>query len=92
MKNRSTNDTAVTMSIGLDLGDKESHVFALRADGEVLRDASVRMTRQSLEKELKRFDIGGVRVIIEAGSQSAWLSLSPRSHRRQSHLSLRDSE
>ena len=74
MKNRSTDDTAVTISIGLDLGDKTSHIFALGADGEVLRDAAVRMTRQALEKELKRFAIGGVRVVIEAGSQSAWVS------------------
>lgn len=73
MTNRSTSSTAVTISIGLDIGDKESHLFALRPDGEVVRDRSVRTTQSALERELKRFPIGGVRVVIEAGSQSAWI-------------------
>ena len=74
MTNRSTSSTAVTISIGLDLGDKESHLWALGSDRQVIRDRRIRTTRRSMEKELRRFAVGGVRVVIEAGSQSAWVS------------------
>jgi transposase len=60
------------LTIGLDLGDRKSHVFALTHDGEILSDKKITTSRQALLKGLGKFS--AARVIIEAGTHSHWVS------------------
>ena len=70
MKYRSM--TVPYLTIGLDLGDKFHHLFALRYDGEVVADQRIRNTKESLVKHFDSFP--AARVVVEAGGQSQWIS------------------
>jgi len=70
MKYRSM--TVPYLTIGLDLGDKFHHLFALRYDGEVVADERIRNTKESLVKHFDSFP--AARVVVEAGGQSQWIS------------------
>ena len=75
-------DTATTWSIegkeesgvtiGLDVGDRYTHVHALGAGGEVVHDQRIRTTALALSSALG--DFPRARVVIEAGPRSPWLS------------------
>ena len=75
-------DTATTWSIegkeesgvtiGLDVGDRYTHVHALGAGGEVVRDQRIRTTELALSSVLR--DLPRARVVLEAGPRSPWLS------------------
>ena len=75
-------DTATTWSIegkeesgvtiGLDVGDRYTHVHALGAGGEVVRDQRIRTTALALSSVLG--DLPRARVVLEAGPRSPWLS------------------
>ena len=60
------------LTIGLDLGDKSSHLFALSHDGEAVADRKVSTTRTSFKKHFAKFS--AARVVIEAGSHSHWVN------------------
>lgn len=60
------------LTIGLDLGDKTSHLYALRFDDEVVADEQVGMTRRALLKRFQKFP--AARIVMEAGGQSQWAS------------------
>ena len=70
MRNCSRMSSDVT--VGLDLGDRKSHVVYIGRDGEVLGEARVATTPRALEKEFGGFD--GCRVAIEVGPHSSWVS------------------
>ena len=75
-------DTATTRStegkeesgvtIGLDVSDRYTHVHALGAGGEVVRERRVHTTALALSSALG--DLPRARVVIEAGPRSPWLS------------------
>ncbi len=60
------------VTIGLDVGDRYTHVHALGAGGEVLRERRVRTTAAALGMVLTGLPLS--RVVLEAGPRSPWLS------------------
>lgn len=70
MEQRSMNVPALT--IGLDLGDKESYMFALCFDGEILFDEPIPSTPEAFEYYFSR--LPKARVVLEVGSLSRWAS------------------
>lgn len=69
---RERSKVSVQRVIGIDLGDRVSHVCGLDATGEVMSRSQVRTTHEALERLL-----GGAepcRVAIEAGTHSPWVS------------------
>ena len=68
---RHTTITVPALTIGLDLGDKRSHLFAMGGGGEVIADETISMTPKALSKRFGEFE--PARVAIEAGAQSQWV-------------------
>jgi transposase len=74
---RTSNAARVTMiapviNIGLDLGDRKSHICELDGNGQVVLATDVATTRDGLIKQF-----GGrprCRVVLEAGTHSPWVS------------------
>lgn len=60
------------VTIGLDLGDKRSHVTVLDAGGEVIEQFSLAMTRMAMGKAFAEYV--GCRVAMEVGTHSPWVS------------------
>jgi transposase len=60
----------ITTTIGCDLGDKESEIFVLQADGTFDR-ARVKTTKESVRKFFER---APAHVVIEVGGHSRWVS------------------
>ena len=60
------------LTIGLDVGDRYTHVHALGAGGEVVRERRVRTTAAALSTALT--GLPPARVVLEAGPRSPWLS------------------
>lgn len=60
------------VTVGLDVGDRYTHVHALGADGEVVRERRVRTTEAALSTALT--GLPRSRVVLEAGPRSPWLS------------------
>ena len=59
-------------TIGIDLGDKKSHICVLIADGEVQERAEVPTTMAAIRR---RFEpCKPLRIAVEAGGQSGWIS------------------
>ncbi len=81
-------DTATTWSIegregsgvtiGLDVGDRYTHVHALGADGEVVRERRVRTAAAALGAALT--GLPPARVVLEVGPRSPWLSRRVAGH------------
>jgi transposase len=59
-------------TIGLDVGDKRTHFCVLDAEREVVKRGTFVTTREALESALGAFR--GALVVLEAGSQSPWMS------------------
>lgn len=64
--------TVSPITVGLDVGDKRTHWCALDASRNVTARGSFQTTRDELERALAPFP--GARVVLEAGSQSPWMS------------------
>ena len=60
------------VTVGLDVGDRYTHIHALGAGGEVLRERRVRTAAAALGAALT--GLPRSRVVLEAGSRSPWLS------------------
>ena len=60
------------LTIGLDVGDRYTHVHALGAGGEVVRERRVRTAAAALGAALT--GLPRSRVVLEAGPRSPWLS------------------
>lgn len=65
------NPAICPVTIGLDVGDRTTHFCVLR-DREVVTRGSTKTTRAGLDEALGQFT--GARVVLEAGSQSPWMS------------------
>lgn len=65
------------ITVGLDVGDKRTHWCALDAGRKVVGRGSVRTTRDELAAGLAPY--AGAQVVLEAGSQSPWMSRALRS-------------
>ena len=64
--------TATTLTIGIDLGDRKSHVCVLDADGEVVEESRITTTPKAV---LARFEgLARTRIAIEVGGHTAWVS------------------
>ena len=76
------SSAGVELTAGLDLGDRWLHVCVLdHSTGEVLERSRVRMTEAALRR---RFSGDRMRLAMEVGSQSPWISrlLSDLGHGR----------
>ncbi|MFY9935641.1 MAG: IS110 family transposase, partial [Silvibacterium sp.] len=62
----------VEMTIGIDLGDVWSHYCTLNEDGEVVDRGRFRTTPKGVEKWFT--DLPPVRIAMEAGAHSIWIS------------------
>lgn len=60
------------MTIGIDIGDRKSHVCVISGEGELVERAVVATTRTGMEGWFSRWS--RCRVVIEACSHSPWLS------------------
>lgn len=68
-----THSTSVSpITVGLDVGDRQTHVCVVDAHRTVISRGSFPTNRARLEQALAKFP--GARVIFEAGSQSPWMS------------------
>lgn len=59
-------------TIGIDLGDKKSHICVLSGDGEVLERAEVPTTMAAMRRRFERSE--SLRIALEAGGQSCWVA------------------
>jgi transposase len=69
-KRRKTSSGQLT--IGIDIGDQWSHYCTLNEIGDVIEEGRFRTTRSALAKHFS--GIGAVRVAIENGTHSIWIS------------------
>jgi transposase len=70
MTEASTNSS--TMTIGIDLGDRKSHICVLDAAGEVVEEGTIATTPKALRA---RFEgMAATRIALEVGGHSAWVS------------------
>jgi transposase len=60
------------ITVGLDVGDRRTHFEAVDGSRRTVRSGSFATSRTELEKALAPFP--GTKVILEAGSQSPWMS------------------
>jgi len=60
------------LTVGVDLGDTQSHYCVLDAEGNIVRRGRVRTTRKAFEKFFAQY--GGSRVAYEVGTHSAWVT------------------
>ncbi|MFT7479940.1 MAG: transposase, partial [Gammaproteobacteria bacterium] len=64
--------TAPTMTIGIDLGDRQSHICVLDAAGEIVEESRIATTPKALRA---RFEgLTPTRIAHEVGTHSAWVS------------------
>jgi transposase len=63
--------TPSTLTIGLDLGDRKSHVCVLDGDGAVVEESRIATTPQALGKRFE--NLAPTRIALEVGGHSAWV-------------------
>jgi transposase len=64
--------TTSTLTIGIDLGDRKSHVCVLDTSAEIVEESVITMTPRSLRS---RFEgQARTRIALEVGTHSAWVS------------------
>jgi transposase len=68
--------SAKRFTIGLDLGDRQSHYCVLDHAGEVVSSGSVATTERALQQTWKSYS--GSVVALEAGTHSSWVSRALR--------------
>ncbi len=60
------------ITIGLDVGDRYSQVFAVDAEGEVIEEGRLPTTQAALRHRFSGMD--RARVVLEVGTHSPWMS------------------
>ena len=70
---RQTTWSTPELAIGVDIGDRLSHVASVRHGGEVLSEGSVKNTPQHMEEFFSEVP-KGTRIVLEAGTHSPWIS------------------
>ena len=78
------SDHLSPMTIGLDIGDRNTHYCVLDAARTVVARGTLATTPTALSKTLAAFS--GGRVVLEAGSQSPWMSRRLRSEGFDVHV------
>ena len=69
---RRLTTTHATMTIGIDLGDRKSHICVLDADGQVIGESQIATKPEALRA---RFEgLAPARIALEVGGHSAWIS------------------
>ena len=63
--------TPATLTIGIDLGDRKSHVCVLDADGEVVEESRIATTPKAVRRGSRA---APTRIALEVGGHSAWVS------------------
>ncbi len=64
--------TPSTLTLGIDLGDRKSHLCVLDADGEIVEEGQLATTPKALRA---RFEgLAPTRIALEVGGHSAWVS------------------
>ena len=78
--NNATTNPFPKITVGLDLGDRQTHACVLDAAGEVKQRFCFATTRRGLEKALG--SLAPCRVALEVGTHSPWMSrgLASRGH------------
>lgn len=66
-------DTAIEMTVGIDLGDEHSHFCALDNTGEILEEGRLKTTKAAFEQRFK--SAARMRIAIEASTHSPWVSI-----------------
>src|SRR5262245_61787072 len=74
------------ITVGLDVGDKRTHFEVVNADRQTVAKGSFRTNKTELEGALEPYP--GAKVVLEAGSQSPWMSRVLRS--RGYHVQVAD--
>jgi len=64
--------TIASMTIGIDLGDRKSHVCVLDAGGEVVEESRIATTPKALRVRFERME--PTPIALEVGGHSAWVS------------------
>lgn len=72
MHSRSMRDVKPEFTVGLDVGDRNSHYCVLDAESEWMEEGRIRTTEASLRKQFG--DDVRMRIALEAGTHSAWIS------------------
>jgi transposase len=68
---QSTN-IPTTLTIGIDLGDRKSHVCVLDAAGEVVEESRIGSTPKALRARFEGMALA--RIALEVGGHSSWVS------------------
>ena len=63
----------VGATIGLDLGDRRTQVCVLSSSGDVVQECSFPTSAVGLARAFARVPVG-VRVVLEVGTHSPWMS------------------
>lgn len=58
--------------VGVDLGDKYSHLTTIDQDGQLVEESRLQSTRQAFERKFSNTD--RCRIAMEVGSHSRWAS------------------
>lgn len=61
-----------TFFVGIDLGDKYSHLTTIDQDGQLVEESRLQSTRQAFERRFS--NTGRCRIAMEVGSHSRWAS------------------
>jgi transposase len=64
-----TTTTPVTLTIGIDLGDRKSHICVLDAAGEVVEESQISTTPKALRARFA--GLAPTRIALEVGGHSA---------------------
>jgi transposase len=71
-----STSTVFPITVGLDVGDRRTHFCAIDRARKVISRGSVPTTKEGLEEALRPFH--GGKIVLEAGSQSPWMSRALR--------------
>ena len=64
--------TPSSMTIGIDLGDRKSHICVLDAAGEITEEGQITTTPKAFRARFEGLTL--TRIAIEVGGHSAWIS------------------
>ena len=67
-----STSTPATLTIGIDLGDRKSHICVLDGDGAVVEQSRIATTPKALRARFE--SLAPTRIALEVGGHSAWVS------------------
>ena len=69
---QNTPSSETRMTVGVDLGDRNSHFCIIDAEGKVRCDGKVPTTQAAFERQFSSFK--NARIVLECGTHSPWVS------------------